>query len=178
MIKSNFVTSRIVVAVMVCAVLGISIARGQEAAKKSAKTAKAVAAGPAPFIGTPDKIKWVQFAPGVEYGPVYGNCDKVGAPCVFQLRLADGAKFPPHWHPVDENVTVISGTFMAGMGDKYDESKMMTLAAGSYVFMPRRMHHFAGAKGAALVQVTGVGPFKINYVNPADDPSKAAKSAD
>jgi quercetin dioxygenase-like cupin family protein len=93
--------------------------------------------------------------------------------------LADGAKFPPHWHPVDENVTVISGTFMAGMGDKYDESKMMTLAAGSYVFMPRRMHHFAGAKGgAALVQVNGVGPFKINYVNAADDPSKAEKSAD
>jgi hypothetical protein len=55
---------------------------------------------------------------------------------------------------------------------------MMTLAPGSYVFMPRRMHHFAGAKGAALVQVTGVGPFKINYVNAADDPSKAAKSAD
>ncbi len=68
---------------------------------------------------------------------------------------------------------------MAGMGDQYDESKMMTLAAGSYVFMPRRMHHFAGAKGGvAVVQVHGVGPFKINYVSPADDPSKAAKSAD
>jgi hypothetical protein len=178
MIKSDFVTSRIVVAVIVCAALGISIARGQEAAKKPAAKAKTAPTAPAAFIGTPDKIKWVQFAPGVEYGPVYGNCDKVGAPCVFQLRLADGAKFPPHWHPVDENVTVISGTFMAGMGDKYDESKMVTLAAGSYVFMPRRMHHFAGAKGAALVQVTGVGPFKINYVNPADDPGKAAKSAD
>ena len=64
---------------------------------------------------------------------------------------------------------------MAGMGDKYDESKMMTLAAGSYVFMPRRMHHFAGAKGAALVQVNGVGPFKINYVNPADDPEQGGE---
>ena len=178
MIKSNFETGRIVVVVMVCAVLGISIARGQEAAKKPAAKGKAAATAQAAFIGTPEKIKWVQFAPGVEYGPVYGNCDKAGAPCVFQLRLADGAKFPPHWHPVDENVTVLSGTFMAGMGDKYDESKMMTLAVGSYVFMPRRMHHFAGAKGATIVQVTGVGPFKINYVNPADDPSKAAKSAD
>jgi hypothetical protein len=177
MIKNSFQSSKLVVVVMVCAALVFSVARGQEAAKKPA--AKAAATAPAPFIGTPDKIKWVQFAPGVEYGPVYGNCDKVGAPCVFQLRLADGAKFPPHWHPVDENVTVLSGVFMAGMGDKYDESKMMTLAAGSYVFMPRRMHHFAGATGGvATVQVHGVGPFKINYVNPADDPSKAAKAAD
>ena len=109
---------------------------------------------------------------------MYGDCDKVGAPCVFQLRFTDGAKFPAHWHPVDENVTVLSGTFMAGMGDKYDESKMATLPAGSYVFMPRRMHHFAGAKGPVVVQVHGVGPFKINYVNPADDPKNAAKSAD
>ncbi|MEQ1354491.1 MAG: cupin domain-containing protein [Candidatus Acidiferrum sp.] len=178
MIRNNFQTSKIVVAVVVCAALGIAATRGQEAAKKPAATAKAAAAGPAPFIGTPDKIKWVQYSLGVEYGAVYGNCDKAGAPCVFQLRFADGAKFPAHWHPVDENVTVLSGTFMAGMGDKYDESKMITLAAGSYVFMPRRMHHFAGAKGAALVQVHGVGPFKINYVNPADDPTEAAKSAD
>jgi hypothetical protein len=178
MFKNNFQANKFVAMVMLCAALGISVARGQETAKKPAAKAKTAATAPAAFIGTPDKIKWVQFAPGVEYGPVYGNCDKVGAPCVFQLRLADGAKFPPHWHPVDENVTVLSGTFLAGMGDQYDESKMMTLAAGSYVFMPRRMHHFAGAKGVTLVQVHGVGPFKINYVNPADDPSKAAKAAD
>ncbi|HEY8716924.1 MAG TPA: cupin domain-containing protein [Candidatus Acidoferrum sp.] len=164
--------------------------RGQETAKKSAaakagaaeakpgaQTAKA-AAGTEPFIGTPDKIKWVQYSPGVEFGPVHGNCDKPGAPCVFQLRFAEGAKFPPHWHPVDENVTVISGTFGAGMGDAFDESKMVTLPAGSYVLMPKRMHHFALAKTATLVQVHGVGPFKINYVNPADDPSKAAKAGD
>ena len=128
--------------------------------------------------GPPDKTKWMQFAPGVEYGAVYGHCDKVGAPCVFQLRFADGAKFPPHWQPVDENVTVLSGTFLAGMGDSYDESKLTSLPVGTYVFMPRRMHHFAGAKGVTVVQVHGVGPFKINYVNPADDPAKGAKAAD
>jgi quercetin dioxygenase-like cupin family protein len=94
------------------------------------------------------------------------------------LRFAAGGKIPAHWHPVDENVTVISGTFMAGMGDSYDESKMMSLPAGTYVLMPKRMHHFAGTKEGALVQVHGVGPFKINYVNPADDPSKAAKASD
>jgi hypothetical protein len=177
-----------VFAVVMCVVLSIALAKAQETAKKSMSdkstqnkaetpaTAKPAAAEP--VIATPDKIKWVQFAPGIEYGPVHGNCDKAGAPCVFQLRFAAGGKIPAHWHPVDENVTVISGTFMAGMGDSYDESKMMSLPVGTYVLMPRRMHHFAGTKGGALVQVHGVGPFKINYVNPADDPSKAAKASD
>jgi hypothetical protein len=177
-----------VLTLVMCAVLGMALAKAQDTVKKAAPdksaqnkvetTAAAKSAAPEPFIGTPDKVKWVQFAPGVEYGPMYGNCDKAGAPCVFQLRFAAGAKFPPHWHPVDENVSVLSGTFMAGMGDTYDESKMATLPAGSYVFMPRRMHHFAGTKEGAQVQVHGVGPFKINYVNPADDPSKAAKASD
>jgi quercetin dioxygenase-like cupin family protein len=172
-----------VLTLVMCAVLCTALAKAQETAKKSAPAkagtaATAKSAMPEPFIGTPDKIKWAQFAPGVEYGPVYGNCDKAGASCVFQLRLAAGAKFPPHWHPVDENVTVLSGTFMAGMGDSYDESKMMSLPVGAYVLMPRRMHHFAGTKDGALVQVHGVGPFKINYVNPSDDPSKAAKASD
>jgi mannose-6-phosphate isomerase-like protein (cupin superfamily) len=167
---------------LVCAAVSISVAHGQEAEKKAPAKKPAAAAGTKakmaePFIGTPDKIKWVQYSPGVEFGPVYGNCDKAGAPCVFQLRFADGGKFPPHWHPVDEHVTVLSGTFSAGMGDTYDESKMVSLPAGSYVLMPKMMHHFAGAKGGTvLVQVHGVGPFKINFVNPADDPGKAAKT--
>ena len=173
---------------VMCAVLGMALAKAQDTAKKAAPDksaqnkagtlATAKSDAPEPFIGTPDKIKWVQFAPGIEYGPVHGNCDKPGAPCVFQLRFAAGGKIPAHWHPVDENVTVISGTFMAGMGDSYDETKMMSLPPGTYVLMPRRMHHFAGTKDGALVQVHGVGPFKINYVNPADDPSKAAKPSD
>jgi anti-sigma factor ChrR (cupin superfamily) len=184
--ERNFEVGKIIAVTLLAASVFAAGAQGQEDAKKAepgkaATAAKAAteakaAKGPEAFIGTPDKIKWVQYSPGVELGPVYGNCDKVGAPCVFQLRFAAGGKFPAHWHPVDENVTVLSGDFMAGMGDSYDESKMMSLAAGTYVFMPRRMHHFAGSKSGAVVQVHGVGPFKINYVNPADDPSKGAKS--
>ena len=175
-----------VLTLVMCAVLGMALAKAQDTAKKAApdKSAPkktettATSKSAVAVIETPDKIKWVQAAPGIESGPVYGDCDKPGAPCVFQLRFAAGGKIPPHWHPVDENVTVISGTFMAGMGDSYDESKMMFLPAGTYVLMPRRMHHFAGTKDGALVQVHGVGPFKIIYVNPADDPSKAGKASD
>jgi hypothetical protein len=179
MFRSNPVLGKLAALAVVSTAFVFTAANAQEATAKkqpAKKPAATAAAGAEAFIGTPDKIKWAQFAPGVEMGPVHGNCDKPGAPCVFQLRFAAGGKILAHWHPVDENVTVISGSFMAGMGDSYDESKMMTLPVGTYVFMPRKMHHFAGSKDGATVQVHGVGPFKINYVNPADDPAKSAKT--
>src|SRR3984893_7590806 len=150
MFKNHF--SKIFI-LMLCAVLSIALAKAQETIKKPAqkKTAENKTETPAtikstapePFIGTPDKIKWVQLAPGIEYGPVHGNCDKAGAPCVFQLRFAAGGKIPPHWHPVDENVTVILGTFMAGLGGSYDETKKMTLSAGNDGFISRPLPSFS-----------------------------------
>ena len=117
--ERNFEVGKIIAVTLLAASLFVAGAQSQEDAKKAepgktataakAATAAKTAKGPEAFIGTPDKIKWVQYSPGVEFGPVYGNCDKAGAPCVFQLRFADGGKFPAHWHPVDENVTVLSG---------------------------------------------------------------------
>jgi hypothetical protein len=69
-------------------------------------------------------------------------------------------------------VTVISGNFKVGMGDKFDESKMMTFPAGSFAYLDPDMHHYAMASGAAVVQVHGQSPFQFNYMNPGDDPSK------
>jgi hypothetical protein len=86
--------------------------------------------------------------------------------------MPKGYKIAPHWHPTDEHVTVISGTFALGMGEKFDNAALKSLSAGGYGLMPAEMRHFAMAKSAATVQVHGVGPFALNYVNPADDPSK------
>jgi quercetin dioxygenase-like cupin family protein len=93
-------------------------------------------------------------------------------PFVIRAKLPDGYRVPPHWHPTDENIVVISGMFMVGTGDKFDEASMTTLAAGGYAKMPKRMHHFAGARGETIIQVHGMGPFAITYVNPGDDPRK------
>jgi len=161
-------------AILICVAGGVLVSQAKQE-KAAAPAAKKAVAAPAAFIGTPDKLKWVAFVPGVEEAEVYGNCEKPGAPCVFQLRFADGAKLAPHWHPVDENVTVLSGTFVAGMGDTLDEAKAATMPAGTYVFMQKKMHHFAMAKGATVVQVHGVGPFKMMWVHPEDDPAKAKK---
>jgi quercetin dioxygenase-like cupin family protein len=94
---------------------------------------------------------------------------------VIRFRYHGKSRIPPHWHPVDENLTVLSGTFRIGMGESGDEAKTTALGAGAYTLMPATMRHYAWADDNTIVQAHGVGPFTINYVNPADDPAKASR---
>ena len=96
-------------------------------------------------------------------------------PFVVRLQVPAGYKIAPHWHPGVENVTVLAGTVALGMGETFDESKMTTASVGAYASLPAEMRHYFMAKTAASIQVHGQGPFIVNYVNPADDPSKQAK---
>lgn len=89
----------------------------------------------------------------------------------FTVRLG-GYTIPAHFHPTDEHVTVISGTFLVGMGDKFDLAKTMTLPAGGFVTAGANTNHFARAKGHTVVQVHAMGPFALTYANPADDPTR------
>jgi hypothetical protein len=85
---------------------------------------------------------------------------------------ASGYKVPPHWHGKVEHVTVISGKFNLGMGEKFDESKGNAMPVGTFGFLPAQMRHFAWASEATVIQLHGEGPWEINYVNPSDDPRK------
>jgi len=98
-------------------------------------------------------------------------------PFVLRIRCADGSKIPAHWHPTDENVTVLKGTFLVGMGESFDESKLQTMNVGNFVTVPKEMRHFAMTKAETIVQVHAMGPFKVNWVNPSevDPPGAAAK---
>jgi uncharacterized RmlC-like cupin family protein len=125
---------------------------------------------------TPDQIKWGPpppfVAPGAQLAVIEGNPMGSSGDFTIRLKMPDGYKIAPHWHPKRENVTVISGNFKVGMGDKFDESKMMTFPAGSFAYLDPDMHHYAMASGEAVVQVHGMSPLQFNYVNPMDDPSK------
>ncbi len=103
---------------------------------------------------------------------VSGDPNQAGAPFVMRFRYRGVARVPPHWHPTDEHITVLSGTFMVGMGERFDESSGTELPAGAYAFVRSKMPHYAWTKGDTVVQIHGIGPFTINYVNPADDPNK------
>lgn len=124
---------------------------------------------------TPDQLKWgpapPALPPGAQAAIIAGDPAKAGM-FVIRAKFPDGYTVPPHWHPTDEYVTVLSGTLMAGLGDKLDAAAMHAMPAGSMAKMPKRTNHYVRAKGETVIQVQGVGPFQVTYVNPNDDPRK------
>ena len=119
--------------------------------------------GPAPAV----------FPAGAKMAVMQGDPSKSDLFTV-RLDLPKGYRIAPHFHPTDEYVTVISGNFLIGMGDKLDAKNTMSLAAGGFATAPAQKHHFAIAKTHTVVQVHAIGPFQLTYVNPADDPSRKA----
>jgi quercetin dioxygenase-like cupin family protein len=124
---------------------------------------------------TPDKIPYgpvPAFIPaGAQLAVLEGDPTAAAGDFTVRLKMPGGYRIPPHWHPHRENVTVISGNFKVGMGDNFDESKMMTFGTGSFAYLDPSMHHYAMADGEVVVQVHGMSPLQFNYVNPNDDPS-------
>ncbi len=135
------------------------------------------AAAPGHIALAPSEIKWGPpppvFEKGASFAVLSGDPTKEG-PYVVRLKMPAGYKIAPHWHPTDEHVTVISGLVAFGMGDKIEKAATKPLGPGGYGLMPATVHHYAVAKNASVVQVHGVGPFALTYVNPADDPSTRA----
>jgi hypothetical protein len=126
----------------------------------------------------PGSIKWGDAPPslpkGAKLAVLYGDPSK-GGPFCMRLMTPAGYKIPPHWHSQAEALTVISGTFYFGMGDKMDAAAAQPLRTGGFHYLPAKEHHFAFSKAASVVQINGEGPFDITYINADDDPQKAAK---
>ena len=120
-------------------------------------------------------VKWAAAPPalpkGAQLAVLYGDPGKEG-PFVIWLKFPAGYKVPPHSHPSDENVTVISGLIQLAMGDKIEPKQRDALAAGGYVHMPKGTHHYGWVAQPSVVQINGTGPFVITYINSADDPRK------
>src|SRR5262245_56803270 len=110
----------------------------------------------------PDAIKWgpapPSLPPGSRVAVLAGDPSKRGVPYVLRARLPDGYKFPPHWHPGDENITVLQGTLLVGTGEKLDPAATEELPAGSFCHLPKTMRHFAIARGETVIQTQGIGP--------------------
>ena len=113
-------------------------------------------------------LKWTPIIKGCDLAAVSGDFNVEGQPFVLRIRCADGTKIPAHWHPGDESVTVLKGTFLVGMGETFDETKFQTMNVGNFIILPKEMRHFGMAKGDFIVQIHGIGPFKNNWVNPSE----------
>jgi hypothetical protein len=134
--------------------------------------AAAVAAGlQAPDHGghralAPDGVEWAPLGPTMSVAILSGVPQQDGSPFVLRLKLAGGATVAPHWHPVDEHLTVLSGRFHMGTGERFDKAAGDALDPGAYALMPKSAVHFAWVEEETVVQIHGVGPFKTYFVEP------------
>jgi quercetin dioxygenase-like cupin family protein len=109
--------------------------------------------------------------PGAQFAVLEGDPSAEGY-FALRIRMPDGYAIPPHWHPVQERVTVLSGTVLLGFGESMDREQAQHLAQGSYFTLAPHMPHFAMTAGEVVVQLTSMGPWEINYIDPSDDPRR------
>lgn len=124
-------------------------------------------------IARPEKIAWgpapALLPAGAQLAVLEGDPGQPG-PFTMRLRVPDGYRIPPHYHPVVEHVTVVQGTFQVGLGERFDPGALTDLPAGTFAALAPGMRHFARAKAPTVIQPHGTGPWSLTYVNPADDP--------
>ncbi len=126
----------------------------------------------------PGSIQWGDapnaLPAGAKLAVLEGDPFKPGL-YTMRLQMPAGYRIPPHWHKKFEHVTVISGTFNLGMGEKFDTSKASSMPTGTFGFLAPKMKHYAFADEPTVIQLHGQGPWEIIYVNPDDDPRGAMK---
>ncbi|MFZ5510538.1 MAG: cupin domain-containing protein [Pseudomonadota bacterium] len=128
---------------------------------------------PGHVMVSPADLKWADLPslpPGAKVAVLEGPMNEA-VPFTARLRFPANYRIPAHWHPAIEHVSVLSGTFYMGVGDALDLSRGKAVPAGGFVVMQVKTPHFAyTTKEPVEVQLHGVGPWGITYLNPADDP--------
>ncbi len=131
----------------------------------------AVSAEPTPATGlmlTPSQLQWKPNprVAGLEVANIMGDATKPG-PYVQRVRFPAGQVVKPHSHPEDRTYTVISGTWYVGWGDRFDDTRLMALPAGSFYTEPAGVPHFIVTYEDVVVQISGTGPTAVQYVEGA-----------
>lgn len=139
-------------------------------AATSAGNAPAAAASPA---DSRDDLAWGPapsvLPPGAEIAVLQGDPSKADV-FTLRLRFPNGYRIAPHTHPTAENVTIINGTFLAGMGTRFTEADLKPYGQSAFASIPANHPHYAMARGVTVVQVHGMGPFQLTYVDSAGKP--------
>jgi quercetin dioxygenase-like cupin family protein len=123
---------------------------------------------------SPKDLTWADvpsLPPGAKIAVIEGPMNEA-KPFTVRLKFPANYKIPAHSHPAIEHVTVISGTFNMGTGDKLDQKQTKALSAGSVAIVQPKINHFGWTKTETIVQLHGVGPWGVTYVNPSDDPER------
>lgn len=122
----------------------------------------------------PEDIRWGPCPPAVPPGAscavIEGSLTAANQLFAYRVRMPDNYLIPPHFHPVDEHLVVVSGVFNVGHGEKLDLAVIREMSAGSFIVMPKGVPHFASTTGETIIQVYAIGPWGLTYVDARDDP--------
>jgi quercetin dioxygenase-like cupin family protein len=124
-----------------------------------------IAPKPDPPVGlTPEAMIWTDgpptLPPGSKMAVLEGNPKNDGM-FTMRLRIPAGSAIPPHWHPRQERVTILSGAVDLGFGSAANAGKTKRYVAGSFYVNPPRVMHFLFFPEATEMQMTGVGPWEL-----------------
>jgi anti-sigma factor ChrR (cupin superfamily) len=135
--------------------------------------AAAQTTGPGVMALTPSEMKWTSQGglalQGMEQIILVGDPTEPG-PYTLRLKFPAGYKLAAHTHPDSREVTILSGTWYTGYGDKFDAAALKALPEGSFYTEPANVPHFVEVREPVVIQVTGTGPSGRKFVNPADNP--------
>jgi hypothetical protein len=116
---------------------------------------------------TPQQVQWFTpsyYVDGRQRARLVGDSSQRG-PFVDRSKLPKGLRVRAHTHPDPELDTVIEGTWYVGMGDRFDAARLQPYPAGSFLVIPAGVPHFAAAPdGQVIVQISGEGPFRTEFV--------------
>jgi Domain of unknown function (DUF4437) len=158
--------------VAIVAALTVVLAAGASAQKPEGTTGAMKAT---PMMSLPSEAKWSPAPPflpeGAEVTVLEGDPTQPGL-FTLQLKMPDGYKVAPHWHSTDERQTLVKGSLMMGMGEKWNDSDLKEMTPGAFVMLPKHNSHYVVGKGETIVQVQATGPYDVNYINASDDPRK------
>ena len=124
---------------------------------------------------TPDALTWKDnpaLPKGSQVAILLGDPTKTGEMVIQRIRLPANYQIPPHTHPYAEIATVISGNVGFGDGEKFEEKGEMVKAGTFRVTPAKHAHYVWTGNEPVILQTQFIGPSKIDYINPADDPRK------
>jgi len=117
----------------------------------------------------PSDMKWTAQGglalPGLEQTVLIGDPSKPG-PYTIRLKFPAGFKVAPHTHPDSREVTVLSGTWYTGYGEKAEAANLKELPMGSFYTEPAGIAHYIEIREPTVIQVSGTGPSGRKFVSP------------
>jgi quercetin dioxygenase-like cupin family protein len=120
---------------------------------------------PDPPIGlTPDAMVWTDGPSTLPEGSkmaVLEGSPKSDGLFTMRVRIPAGSAIPPHWHPRQERVTILSGAVDLGFGSVANAGNTKRYRAGSFYVNPPRVMHFLFFPEATEMQMTGIGPWEL-----------------